>query len=255
MEPVYELNGYRVVDLTKVLDPKTETRRCHLIRYNTGGPIPDFHTALDLTSHLGTHCECPYHHFEDGKSVGDLPLTTFMGRAIYVNIDFLEPNSHISAADLDRACGDRIKEGDIVILDSNWKFPPFTPETNSPADKRLFINAETAIWMRDHKVKCVGFGDGVSIENCEADVKPFHDIIMAYDGVFLEVLKNLEYQERHLLHELFRAADHRRGFLPGSRIRDRGPAGIQRVNPVSKDHNKRESVDFQSMKSKDSLFE
>ena len=86
-----------------------------------------------------------------------------------------------------------LQEGDIVILDSNWKFPPFTPETNSPADKRLFINAETAIWMRDHKVKCVGFGDGVSIENCEADVKPFHDIIMAYDGVFLEVLKNLEY--------------------------------------------------------------
>ena len=117
MEPVYELNGYRVVDLTKVLDPKTETRRCHLIRYNTGGPIPDFHTALDLTSHLGTHCECPYHHFEDGKSVGELPLTTFMGRAIYVNIDFLEPNSHISAADLDRACGDRIQEGDIVSVD------------------------------------------------------------------------------------------------------------------------------------------
>ena len=96
MEPVYELNGLRIVDLTKVLDPKTESRRCHLIRYNTGGPIPDFHTALDLTSHLGTHCECPYHHFEDGKSVGELPLTTFMGRAIYVNIDFLEPNSHIS---------------------------------------------------------------------------------------------------------------------------------------------------------------
>ena len=193
---VYQMGNLRIVDLTKVLDPKTESRRCHLIRYNTGGPIPDFHTALDLTSHLGTHCECPYHHFEDGKSVGKLPLTTFMGRAIYVNIDFLEPNSHISAADLDRACGDRIQEGDIVILDSNWKFPPFTPETNSPADKRLFINAETAIWMRDHKVKCVGFGDGVSIENCEADVKPFHDIIMAYDGVFLEVLKNLEYLEK-----------------------------------------------------------
>ena len=42
----------------------------------------------------------------------------------------------------------------------------------------------------------VGFGDGVSIENCEEDVKPFHDIIMAYDGVFLEVLKNLEYLKK-----------------------------------------------------------
>ena len=124
---VYKMGNLRIVDLTKVLDPKTESRRCHLIRYNTGGPIPDFHTALDLTSHLGTHCECPYHHFEDGKSVGELPLTTFMGRAIYVNIDFLEPNSHITGADLDRACGDRIQEGDIVILDSNWTFPPFTP--------------------------------------------------------------------------------------------------------------------------------
>ena len=77
---VYKMGNLRIVDLTKVLDPKTESRRCHLIRYNTGGPIPDFHTALDLTSHLGTHCECPYHHFEDGKSVGELPLTTFMGR-------------------------------------------------------------------------------------------------------------------------------------------------------------------------------
>ena len=43
---VYKMGNLRIVDLTKVLDPKTESRRCHLIRYNTGGPIPDFHTAL-----------------------------------------------------------------------------------------------------------------------------------------------------------------------------------------------------------------
>ena len=41
-------------------------------------------------------------------------------------------------------------------------------------------------------MKCVGFGDGVSIENCEADVKPFHDILMEVDITFLEVLKNLD---------------------------------------------------------------
>ena len=54
MNPVYDLNGLRVIDLTKALDPATETRRCHLYRFNTGGPIPDFHTIMDLTSHLGT---------------------------------------------------------------------------------------------------------------------------------------------------------------------------------------------------------
>ena len=189
---VYTMGNLRIVDLTKTLDPATESRRCHLIRYNTGGPIPDFHTALDLTSHLGTHCECPYHHFEDGKSVGDLPLTTFMGRAIYVNFDFLAPNSYVTAEALDKAIGYKVREGDIVIIDSIHKFPPFTPKTNSPEDVRLFVNGETAWWFRNHGVKCVGFGDGVSIENCEADVKPFHDILMEVDCVFLEVLKNLD---------------------------------------------------------------
>ena len=39
-------NGLRVIDLTKQLDPETESRRCHLFRFNTGGPIPDFHTIM-----------------------------------------------------------------------------------------------------------------------------------------------------------------------------------------------------------------
>ena len=195
MSPVYELNGYRVVDLTKVLDPATESRRCHLIRYNTGGPIPDFHTALDLTSHLGTHCECPYHHFENGASVGDLPLTTFMGRAIYVTLDLPE-NHQITGEDLEKAIGDRVKEGDIVLLDSPHKIPPFTPMTNGPDDHRLVIGEDSAKWFAAKNVKCVGFGDGVSIEDCEANVKPFHDILMEKNIVFLEVLKNLEYLEK-----------------------------------------------------------
>ena len=76
---VYEIGKLRVVDLSKIIDPATETRRCHLFRFNTGGAIPDFHTNMDLMSHLGTHCECPYHHFEDGKSVGDLTIMMITG--------------------------------------------------------------------------------------------------------------------------------------------------------------------------------
>ena len=147
---VFQLGNLRVVDLTKVLDPATESRRCHLTRFNTGGPIPDFHTIMDLTSHLGTHCECPYHHDDNWPSVADLPLTTFLGRAIYVDFkDTVAPRAHITAADLDRATAGKIQDGDIVIIDS-------------------------------------------SIENSNEDVKPFHDILMAENIVFLEVLQNLE---------------------------------------------------------------
>ena len=45
--------------------------------------------------------------------------------------------------------------------------------------------------MVAHGVKCVGFGDGVSIESSNEDVKPFHDICMAENITFLEVLENL----------------------------------------------------------------
>lgn len=82
MEQVYEMDGLRVVDLTKTLDPKTETRRCWLWRYNTGGPIPDYHTIMDLTSHLGTHCECPYHHDDSWPSVAGNASDVFLGPCV-----------------------------------------------------------------------------------------------------------------------------------------------------------------------------
>ena len=118
-----------------------------------------------------------------------------MGRAIYVTLDLPE-NAQITGADLEKALGDRVKEGDIVILDSPHKIPPFSPLSNTPDDHRLVIGEDSANWFADKNVKCVGFGDGVSIEDCEANVKPFHDILMAKNIVFLEVLKNLEYLEK-----------------------------------------------------------
>lgn len=189
---VFQMNNLRVVDLTKYLDPAVESRRCHLYRFNTGGPIPDFHTIMDLTSHLGTHCECPYHHDDNWPDASELPLTSFMGRGIYVVIDGVEPNSYITAEVLDRVLDGKVQKGDVVILDSEYRLPPFTEKTNGPEDKRLFVNGETAQWMVGHGVKSVGFGDGVSIENRNEDVKPFHDICMAENITFLEVLKNLD---------------------------------------------------------------
>ena len=196
MDCVYSMNGLRIVDLSKIIDPATETRRCSLNRFNTGGPIPDFHTNMDLMSHLGTHAECPYHHDDNWPSVAEVPLTSFMGRAIYVSIEGTEPNSYITPELLDKFCLPLMEDDTIVILDSPYKLPPFTPKTNTEEDKRLFVNGETAKWFLAHKAKAIGFGDGVSIENSNDDVKPFHDILLAENILFIEVLKNLEKLEK-----------------------------------------------------------
>lgn len=190
---VYTMGNLRVIDLTKYIDPDTESRRCRLMRFNTGGPIPDFHTHIDITSHLGTHVECPYHHHDDWPDATELPLTSFFGRAVYACIETLPPNSYITPAAVETATEGKLREGDIIVLDSPYKLPPFTEKTNTDADKRLLVNRELALWLRDRKVKCVGFGDGVSIESCNEDVAPFHDVLMAENIIFLEVLKNLEH--------------------------------------------------------------
>ena len=205
MQVVYDLGGgLRLIDLSKLVDPATETRRCKLFRFNTGGPIPDFHTNVDIMTHLGTHAECPYHHDDNWPDVTGLPLTTFVGRGVYVDFkDTVAPYTHITAADLDREAS-KVREGDIVIIDSSYKLEPFTSATNTEVDKRLLIGEESANWFKEKKVKAVGFGDGVSIENSNEDVKPFHDILMAENIILLP------------------AADRWIGFQPGTCIRYRG---------------------------------
>jgi kynurenine formamidase len=94
--------------------------------------------------------------------------------------------------DVEKACGNKIKKGDIVIIDSSFAIEPFTWKTNTDEDQRLFICREVAEWFAEKEVKCVGFGDGVSIENDYEDVSAFHDVLMAKNIVFLEVLKNLD---------------------------------------------------------------
>lgn len=188
---VYMKGNLRIVDLTKVIDPSTESRRCNLWRFNTGGDVPDFHTNVDIGSHLGTHCECPYHHNSDWPSVAELPLDQFMGRGIYVTLDLPE-NHQITPDDLERFLGNKVRKGDTVILDSPHKIPPFTNLTGGPTDHRLGVGGEMAEWLADKGVQCVGFGDGVAIEGDVRLVKPFHDVLMARNCTFLEVLQNLD---------------------------------------------------------------
>jgi len=177
MMSVYQMGKLRVIDLSKPLDPATEPRRCSLFRFNTGGPIPDYHTHMDLMSHLGTHVEAPYHHNEDWPDVPSLPLTCFLGRAVYAMISDLQPNSHIMPADMEKNYGTVIKPGDIIILDSPYGIEPFTAMTNTDKDRRLCIGREVAEWFA---------------ENNYEDVCAFHDVLMAKNIVFLEVLKNLD---------------------------------------------------------------
>lgn len=188
MNCVYTVNNYRMVDLSKELHPEKECRRLSVRRY-VSQPMNDFHSEMDLMSHLGTHVESPFHFKEDWKDILQIPLDKYIGRAVMLNLD-MRPNTPITAKDLEKADRNRVRAGDVILLDSPYYLEPFTNDSNTDKDKRPYVCMETAEWLAYKNVKAVGLSDTVSIEKSKKDVSEFHDILMSRDVLFLEVLKN-----------------------------------------------------------------
>ena len=96
--------------------------------------------------------ECAYHHHDDWSEASALPLTSFLGRALYLKFTDLGPRAYITPEDLERVSAARVRPGDIVILDSPYRLSPSTQKTNSLQELRLLVNAATALWLRDKQV-------------------------------------------------------------------------------------------------------
>jgi len=188
--PVGRIGPYRTVQLSKVIDPATERRRCDLRRkpVDVNGVV-DYHTEVDIITHLGTHVEAPYHHGDLTKDVTDLPQDHFIGRGVLLKLDTCQPKALITAADLDAADRGRVRRGDVLVLDSRFHSEPFV---HNPNDQRPHLSRESAEWFLAKGVKAVGFGDGVCIENNIEHCVACHDIMLGHDILFLEVLKNIE---------------------------------------------------------------
>ena len=187
ISPVQPLGPYRVVDLSKPIDPATSSRRCHVRRFYQDS-TKDYHSDLDVESHLGTHVETPFHYHDDWKDILALPVTAFMGRAVLLRLE-CGPRAPITKAMLDKADRGRVRPGDIVLLDSPFQCEPFS---NDPNDQRPFLFAESGDWCVEKRLKCLGFGDGVAIESSVKAACEMHERLLPHDILMLEVVKNLD---------------------------------------------------------------
>jgi arylformamidase len=179
---------YRVVDLSKKLYPGRERRRLEVRRYlavKTG----DYHSEVDLMSHLGTHVEAPYHYRDEWPDILQLPVSSFIGRGVLLRLDDIEPRAWIRAADLEKADDGRLREGDVAILDSPYHSEPFVFNAD---DQRPNIGEEAAQWFADKRIKSLGWGDGVAIENDIEAGKRLHEILMPQNVTFIEVMENID---------------------------------------------------------------
>ena len=183
------LGPYRIVHLSKIIDPDIESRRCKLYRHKTVVQgVEDYHTDMDITTHLGTHVEAPCHHGGLTKDVVDVPFDHYAARGVLLRLDS-GPRALITKEDLDKADGGRVQPGDVVLLDSNYHAEPFAEDPN---DQRPHLSRDSAEWSVQKKLKAVGFGDGICIESNIEHCNACHDLMLGNDILFIEVMKNLD---------------------------------------------------------------
>ena len=186
------------IDLSVTVDTNTKSppstnMKVDLTQHHRG---PGFWqvTSVQQSLHTGAHIDSPLHVFKDGITTAEIRLEQVMGEAKVLDLSFVGANHGITIDDLKRAGGDRVRQGDIVLLRTNWtdKMYGTWPDyfTQSP-----FFPAVSAQWLVAKGPKSIGFD--FFEEYCARLVDftsedfTMHRVILGAGIVIMEGLTNL----------------------------------------------------------------
>ena len=184
----------RVIDLSMPLDERTP--------YYPGDPAPrlcaattiardGFNvTSLDVSSHVGTHCDAPYHFLEEGARIDELPFERFLGPGVVVDVTGLAPRTPITWEHL-APHADTFGPGVIVLLRSGW-------DVHRESDTYFthpYLDGDACARLLALGVRTIGI-DAINIDETPAgdlDLERFrcHAQISAAGGVIVENLSGL----------------------------------------------------------------
>jgi arylformamidase len=149
----------RIVDLSvpigeDTLSPPSVGLQLELTSYHRG---PGFWQAskIEMLLHTGSHVDFSKHVQQDGETAVDVGLERVCGKALVVDLSFVEANHEISVADLEEHCPPLV-QGDIVLVRTDWtekhwgNFPTYYLE--SP-----YCSPEAAGWLVEQGAKAIGF--------------------------------------------------------------------------------------------------
>lgn len=185
-----DLSKYRIVDLSYEVVPGQEEDVFGYRPFITekwGYLIDGGHTEyiVKTHSHVGTHVENALHFFGRGKSVTEMPLTAFMGRAVLLPVKLKEPNLEVTTDYLEEISGGLVGQEDIIICRNDGSYSGGDPE------KFPYLTPQTANWFLKHKVKMIGcyrirIGDTISAG------REFEGKVLGSGVLFVEFLDNVD---------------------------------------------------------------
>jgi kynurenine formamidase len=169
---------FRLVDLSRPVEPEA-------LRLVPGRrPDGTFeHQLGPLPGRTGTCVELPRHFYADGKSVEELPLSLFVGRAVLARPE-PDAEGRIGASALEEAAGPLARRDDILVVD-----PPPSPD-GPPA-----FAVEAAHWILGHGIKMLVLDDA-RLGRTVPEEREFYDILLGRDVLLVRNATGLEALKR-----------------------------------------------------------
>lgn len=121
-------------------------------------------TRLVMSSHTGTHIDAPKHFIptSTANAVNDIPLETFIGECVVLDISKRDVGYGITDSDLDEYSGMiNQNNGDIILVytgtSDQWG------KNENIRTNFSYLEPSAAQWLVDHRIKCIGI-DSFSME-------------------------------------------------------------------------------------------
>jgi kynurenine formamidase len=196
----------RIVDLTHPVSPETPVhpldmrpRLAFALSHDKDGMAL---SNMHLSAHTGTHMDAPYHMLADGATLGEFPVSRFVGTGVVLDLRGRGPALTREDVELATAAAGGLQTGDFALLWTGWDAHFEGPDQL----RHPYLTAESAAFLRDAGVTLVGsdissmdsdmaFADagGAGLDaGVEGMAFPAHLTLMGANMLIVENLRGLE---------------------------------------------------------------
>jgi len=105
--------------------------------------------------HTGTHLDAPFHFLDDGKTVDQIPLETFMGETLVIDLTSKKAKEIISAPDLQKY-DESVRKYRKVLLNTGWSAHFGKEDKPDYYTEFPELDMGAAEWFADRQVLLLG---------------------------------------------------------------------------------------------------
>jgi arylformamidase len=141
---------------------------------------------ITIYTHTATHIDAPIHIIKSARTLDELPIDKFMGKAIVIDCKHLA-GKYITLEFL-KQFEDKIKKVEFILFNSGWSSKW---KTEAYFEGFPTLTAEAAIWLTTFNLKGIGL-DSISLDPVADLNLPNHKIVLAKEILIIENMTNLD---------------------------------------------------------------